>query len=34
MATQQIDYLANREALWDFLLDSFVVVDEEGADEW
>ena len=34
MATQQIDYPANREALWDFLLDSFVVVDEEGADEW
>lgn len=28
MATQQLDYLANREALWDFLLDPFVVVGE------
>ena len=29
MATKQIDFLKNREALHDFLLDSFVVVDEE-----
>lgn len=29
MATQQIDWLANREALHTFLLDSFVVVEEE-----
>ena len=29
MATKQIDFIKNREALWDFLLDSFVVVDEE-----
>ena len=29
MATKQIDFLKNRAALWDFLLDSFVVVDEE-----
>ena len=28
MATQQIDYLANREALHTFLLDSFVVVED------
>lgn len=29
MATQQIDYIANREALHTFLLDSFVVVEDE-----
>lgn len=29
MATKQIDFLANREALHDFILDSFVVVDDE-----
>ena len=29
MATQQIDFIANREALHSFLLDSFVVVDDE-----
>ena len=29
MATQQIDFMKNREALWDFLLDSFVVAEEE-----
>ena len=29
MATKQIDFIKNREALHDFLLDSFVVVDEE-----
>ena len=29
MATQQIDWLANREALHTFLLDSFVVVEDE-----
>ncbi len=29
MATKQIDFLKNREALHSFLLDSFVVVDEE-----
>lgn len=29
MATQQIDYIKNREALWDFLLDPFTVVEEE-----
>ncbi len=29
MATKQIDFTANREALHSFLLDSFVVVDEE-----
>ena len=29
MATKQIDFEANRKALHDFLLDSFVVVDEE-----
>ena len=28
MATQQIDFVKNREALWSFFLDSFVVVDE------
>lgn len=28
MATQQIDFEKNREALWEFFLDSFVVVDE------
>ena len=29
MATKQIDFVANREALHDFMLDSFVVVDDE-----
>ena len=29
MATQQLDFPANREALWSFLLNSFVVVDDE-----
>ena len=29
MATQQIDWLANRDALHTFLLDSFVVVEDE-----
>ena len=29
MATKQMDFIKNREALWSFLLDSFVVVDEE-----
>ncbi len=29
MATQQIDWLVNREALHTFLLDSFVVVEDE-----
>ena len=29
MATKQIDFIKNRDALWDFLMDSFVVVDEE-----
>ena len=29
MATKQINFEMNRKALWDFLLDSFVVVDEE-----
>ena len=29
MATKQMDFVKNREALWSFLLDSFVVVDEE-----
>ena len=28
MATQQIDFVKNREALWSFFLNSFVVVDE------
>jgi LCP family protein required for cell wall assembly len=28
MATQQIDYIANREALHEFILDSFVVVED------
>lgn len=30
MATQQIDYLANRKALHDFLIDPFVVVDDDS----
>ena len=29
MAVKQINYELNRKVLWDFLLDSFVVVDEE-----
>jgi len=29
MATKQIDFIANREALRNFMLDSFVVVDDE-----
>ncbi len=29
MAVLQVNYDLNRKALWDFLLDSFVVVDEE-----
>lgn len=32
MATQQIDYIANREALWDFFLDSTVILEDD--DEW
>ena len=29
MATKQINYEVNRQALHDFLTDSFVVVDDE-----
>ena len=29
MATQQIDFIANREALHDLILNSFVVVEED-----
>lgn len=29
MATQQIDFIANREALHEFILDSFVVVEDD-----
>lgn len=29
MAVKQVNYALNREKLWNFLLDSFVVVDEE-----
>ena len=29
MATQQIDFIANREALHDFILDSFIVVEDD-----
>ena len=28
MATQQIDFIKNREALWDFLVDPFAVVED------
>ena len=31
MATQEIDFVANRTALWDFFLNSFIVVDEDDA---
>ncbi|MBQ9264707.1 MAG: LCP family protein [Clostridia bacterium] len=30
MATQEIDYVANRAALWDYFLDSFIVVEDEN----
>ena len=29
MATQQIDFIKNREALWNFLLDPFTIVEDE-----
>ena len=29
MATKEVNYEINRQALWDFLTDSFVVVDDE-----
>ncbi len=28
MATQEVDFIANRKALWDFFLDSYVVVED------
>lgn len=33
MSTQQIDYIANRAALWDFLVDPFAIVMEDD-DDW
>ncbi|MBR1584898.1 MAG: LCP family protein [Clostridia bacterium] len=30
MATQEVDFITNRYALWDFFLNSFIVVEDEG----
>lgn len=34
MATQQIDYPANRQALWDFLFNGFTIRQDDGDDGW
>ncbi len=32
MATQEVDFIANRKALWDFFLNSYVVVEDEDEE--